>query len=116
VIVTEVATAIGIATVVVSPLPVALTVLAPLGVALNGTSSVLYGTVADLVSAERRSRAYGLYYTITLGSSALAPTLYGLVSDAAGVPATLGLVASVVLITVPLALVLRTKLAGGPPR
>jgi MFS transporter, FSR family, fosmidomycin resistance protein len=111
VILTEVATAVGIAAVVVAPLPVALAVLAPLGVALNGTSSVLYGTVADLVSAHRRSRAYGLYYTITLGASALAPTVYGLVSDAAGVTATLGLVASIVLLTVPLALVLRSALA-----
>ena len=111
VILTEVATAVGIAAVVVAPLPVALAVLAPLGVALNGTSSVLYGTVADLVSAHRRSRAYGLYYTITLGASALAPTVYGLVSDAASVTATLGLVASIVLLTVPLALVLRSALA-----
>jgi len=73
---------------------------------------VLYGTVADLVSADRRSRAYGLYYTITLGASALAPTLYGVISDLAGVTPTLLLVAALVLVTVPLALVLRTALAA----
>ncbi len=112
VILTEVATAVGIAVVVAAPLPIALAALAPLGVALNGTSSVLYGTVADLVSAHRRSRAYGLYYTITLGASALAPTVYGLVSDSAGVTATLVLVASIVLLTVPLALALRSALAA----
>jgi len=111
VILTEVATAVGIATVVGAPQPLALAVLPPLGVALNGTSSVLYGTVADLVSAHRRSRAYGLYYTITLGASALAPTLYGLVSDAVGVTPTLVLVATLVLVTVPLALALRAALA-----
>jgi FSR family fosmidomycin resistance protein-like MFS transporter len=111
VILTEVATAVGIAAVVAAPLPVALAVLAPLGIALNGTSSVLYGTVADLVSAQRRSRAYGLYYTITLGASALSPTVYGLVSDAAGVTATLLVVASLVLVTVPLALTLHSALA-----
>src|SRR5262249_41138489 len=112
VILTEVATAVGIAAAAGAPLLVALAVLAPLGVALNGTSSVLYGTVADLVSAERRSRAYGLYYTITLGASALSPTIYGMVSDAVGVTATLLVVASVVLLTVPLALVLRTAIAS----
>jgi len=112
VILTEVATALGIAAVLAAPLPIALSVLAPLGIALNGTSSVLYGTVADLVSAQRRSRAYGLYYTITLGASALAPTAYGLVSDAAGVTVTLGLVSSIVLLTVPLALSLRAALAA----
>ena len=112
VIVTEVATAAGIAAVVASPLPVALAVLGPLGIALNGTSSVLYGTVADLVSAERRSRAYGLYYTVTLGASALSPTIYGLVSDSVGVTVTLLVVASLVLVTVPLALGLRSALAS----
>jgi FSR family fosmidomycin resistance protein-like MFS transporter len=111
VMLTEVATALGIATVVWTPLPLALAILAPLGIALNGTSSVLYGTVAELVSADRRSRAYGLYYTVTLGASALAPTIYGLVSDAAGVTPTLLVVALLVLGTVPLALVMRTALA-----
>jgi FSR family fosmidomycin resistance protein-like MFS transporter len=112
VIFTEAATAAGIATIIVAPLPVALAALVPLGVALNGTSSVLYGTVADLVMAERRSRAYGLYYTLSVGCSAAAPTLYGIVGDLVGVPATLGIVATVVLATVPLCLVLRPAVAA----
>jgi len=115
VILTEVATAIGIAAVVVAPLPVALAVLPLLGIGLNGTSSVLYGTVADLVSAHRRSRAYGLYYSITLGASALAPTLYGMLSDGVGVALTLATVSAVTLVAVPLALVLRPALAATPP-
>jgi MFS-type transporter involved in bile tolerance (Atg22 family) len=73
-------------------------------VALNGTSSVLYGTVADLVSSERRSRAYGLYYTATIAASALAPTIWGFVGDVTGVPTTLTMVALVVLTTIPLCL------------
>ena len=112
VVLTEIATTLGILTVVAAPLPVAMAALVPLGIALNGTSSVLYGTVADLVSSERRSRAYGLYYTLTIGASALAPTLWGLVGDAAGVPATLTMVAIVVLVTVPLCLVLRPAVAA----
>jgi MFS family permease len=112
VVLTETATTVGILTVVAAPLPVALAALVPLGIALNGTSSVLYGTVADLVSSERRSRGYGLYYTLTIGASALAPTAWGLVGDAAGVPTTLTLVALVVLVTVPLCLVLRPAVAA----
>jgi MFS family permease len=107
VVLTEIATTVLILTVVAAPLPLAMGVLAPLGVALNGTSSVLYGTVADLVSSERRSRAYALYYSLTIGASALAPTVWGFVSDAAGVPPTLTLVSVVVLVTVPLCLRLR---------
>jgi MFS transporter, FSR family, fosmidomycin resistance protein len=107
VVLTEAATTALILVVVIAPLPIAIGVLIPLGIALNGTSSVLYGTVADLVSSERRSRAYALYYSLTIGASALAPTLWGLVSDAAGVHTTLTAVALVVLVTVPLCLVLR---------
>jgi FSR family fosmidomycin resistance protein-like MFS transporter len=112
VILTEAATAAGIVTIIVAPLPVALATLVPLGVALNGTSSVLYGTVADLVMAERRSRAYGLYYTLSVGCSALAPTFYGIVGDVIGVAGTLGIVASIVLVTLPLCLVLRPAVAA----
>jgi len=112
VVITEAATTVLILTVVGAPLPIALAVLIPLGIALNGTSSVLYGTVADLVSTERRSRAYGLYYTVSVGASALAPTVWGLVGDAGGVSLTLSLVALVVLTTIPLCLVLRPAVAA----
>ena len=112
VILTEAATALGILVIIAAPLPVALVALLPMGVALNGTSSVLYGTVADLVMAERRSRAYGLYYTLSVGASALAPTVYGLIGDAVGVSATLGIVSTVVLVTVPLCLVLRPAVSA----
>jgi FSR family fosmidomycin resistance protein-like MFS transporter len=112
VVITEAATTALILSVVAAPLPIALAVLIPLGIALNGTSSVLYGTVADLVSSERRSRAYGLYYTVSVGASALAPTVWGVVGDAGGVPLTLSLVALVVLTTIPLCLVLRPAVAA----
>lgn len=112
VVLTETLTAAGILTIIAAPLPVALAVLLPFGVALNGTSSVLYATVADLVTPERRSRAYGLYYTLSIGGSALAPAVYGAVSDLVGVAATLGVVAAAVLVTVPLCLALRAAVAA----
>ena len=60
-----------------------------LGLVLNGTSSVLYATVAELVTPEGRSRGYALYYTAVLGTGALAPLFCGLLSDAAGLPSAL---------------------------
>jgi len=84
-------------------------------VVLNGTSSVLYGTVAELVAPERRSRAYGLFYTIGIGSGAAAPPAFGLLSDWAGVPVTLRVIAALVLVTLPLAGALRPALATTPP-
>src|SRR5438132_11853691 len=111
VVLTAAATAGGIALVVVAPLPVVLAILLPLGIALNGTSSVLYATVADLVTVDRRSRAYGLYYTLSVGASSSAPTVYGLLGDAVGVGPTLMVVALVVLVTIPLCLALRASVA-----
>jgi MFS transporter, FSR family, fosmidomycin resistance protein len=111
VVLTEAATALGILALIPSPLPVALAILPLMGVALNGTSSVLYGTVADLVTADRRSRAYGLYYTVTIMSSALAPSVYGVIGDVVGVSTTLVVVSAMVLTTIPLCLVLRPSVA-----
>jgi MFS family permease len=81
-----------------------------IGFALNGTSSVLYGSVPDFVSPEKHQRAFGIFYTGTIGSGALSPMLYGLVGDRIGVSLTLGVVAAAVLLTVPLALLLRPAL------
>jgi MFS transporter, FSR family, fosmidomycin resistance protein len=54
---------------------------------LNGTSSVLYGTVPELTPPNRTERAFALFYTGTIGAGAGAPVLYGFLGDASG-PAT----------------------------
>ncbi len=112
VVITEVVTALGIVAIVAAPLTVTLLILIPLGIALNGTSSVLYATVADLVVPARRSRAYGLYYTIAIGASAVAPFIYGVMGDLVGVPVTLTVIAAVVLATLPLCVTLRPVIAA----
>jgi FSR family fosmidomycin resistance protein-like MFS transporter len=101
--VTEGATAAGILALLPLPLFAGLAVLPLIGVALNGTSSVLYGTVPELVAPERRQRAFSIFYTGGVGAGALAPVLYGLLGDLASVPAMMTLVAAVVLVTLPLA-------------
>jgi len=110
VIATECATSIGILALLPLPLEYGLIILPLIGVALNGTSSVLYGTVAELVPGERRARAFGIFYTCTIGAGAIAPSVYGLFSDRVGVPTTLVTVALVVLLVLPLTLTLRPAL------
>jgi MFS family permease len=112
---TEGLTAAGIVALVPLSLPVALAVLPAIGVALNGTSSVLYGTVPELVPPERRARAFSVFYTGTIGSGALSPVVYGVISDLASVPAMMGVVAAVVLLTLPLAWMLGPALARQGP-
>ena len=100
--VTEGLTAAGILILLPLPLMAGLAVLPLIGMALNGTSSVLYGTVPELVAAERRQRAFSIFYTGGVGAGALAPVLYGFASDLADVPTMMLLVAAVVLLTLPL--------------
>ena len=102
-LVTEGLTAAGILVLLPLPLIWGLAVLPLIGMALNGTSSVLYGTVPELVAPERRQRALGVFYTGGVGAGALAPVLYGLASDLADVPTMMLLVAAIVLTTLPLA-------------
>jgi FSR family fosmidomycin resistance protein-like MFS transporter len=110
VILTECATSAGILALLPLPLDGGLILLPLIGMALNGTSSVLYGTVAELVPGERRARAFGIFYTCTIGAGAIAPFLYGLFSDRVGVPTALVTVALVVLLVLPLTLALRPAL------
>jgi MFS transporter, FSR family, fosmidomycin resistance protein len=101
--VTEGLTAAGILVLLPLPLTAGLAVLPLIGMALNGTSSVLYGTVPELVVPHRRQRAFSIFYTGGVGAGALAPVLYGFASDLADVPTMMMLVAAVVLVTLPLA-------------
>jgi predicted MFS family arabinose efflux permease len=68
--------------------------------------------VPDLVAPEKRTRAFGIFYTGTIGAGAVSPALYGLLGDAVGVPSALIAVAAVVLVTLPLTLMLRPALAA----
>jgi len=109
-ILTEVATAAGIVALLPLSLRASMLLLPLVGIALNGTSSVLYGTVPELVPAARRARAFGVFYTLTIGAGALSPSLYGMLGDAIGVPRTFGVIAAVVLLVLPLTLGLRPAL------
>ena len=112
VIVTEISTALCIWSILTLPLTASL-VLAPiLGIALNGTSSVLYGSVPELVPEGKRNQAFAIFYTATIGAGAISPFIYGLLSDMIGITATVTIVAFVVLATLPLTFILRGKMAS----
>ncbi len=107
---TEGLTAAGILALVPLPLAAGLAVLPLIGVALNGTSSVLYGTVPELVAPEKRQRAFSIFYTGGIGAGALSPVLFGMASDLADVPVMMMLIALFVLLTLPLTWALRPSL------
>jgi len=107
---TEGLTTAGIVAILPLPLEVVLVLLPVIGIALNGTSSVVYGSVPDLVEPAKRSRAFSIFYTGTIGSGAVSPAIYGWIGDDIGVTKMLAIVAGLCLITVPLAFALRPAL------
>jgi FSR family fosmidomycin resistance protein-like MFS transporter len=115
VIMTEAGTTALILAVLALPLVPSMVLLPLLGVMLNGTSSVLYGTVPELVTNQKVERAFALFYSGTLGSSALAPVLYGRLGDAAGPAWATAAAAVTALGVVPLILVLSPRLASFTP-
>ena len=113
VILTETGTALAILAVLAMPLEPALALLPVLGLMLNGTSSVLYGTVPDLAPGGRVDHAFALFYTFTLGGSALAiPLLYGRIGDVVGPAWAATAAAATALAVVPLVLALSPRLSA----
>jgi MFS family permease len=99
---TETLTAVGILSLTFFPLSVIWVILPFVGIVLNGTSSVLYATVAEIISPKARSRGYGLYYAITLGCGAISPIFYGFLTEFLGLSLTIMSIGLMVLLTLPL--------------
>ena len=112
VVATEAATALLMAATLLLPLTPMFVVLPLLGIVLNGTSSVLYGTVPDLAPKGDTGRAFALFYTGVIGSGGLAPIAYGAIADHSS--RTIGILAaaSTAAVIVPLVLALRPVLEG----
>jgi MFS family permease len=110
VVVTEAATALLITATLLLPLAPMLALLPLLGIVLNGTSSVLYGTVPDLAPKGDVGRAFALFYTGVIGAGGLAPIAYGAIADHSS--RTVGILAAALTaaIIVPLVLALRPAL------
>jgi MFS transporter, FSR family, fosmidomycin resistance protein len=113
VLLTEAGTAVAILAVLVLPLAGILALLPVVGLLLNGTSSVLYGTVPELAPAGRTEKAFAIFYTGTIGASATAPILFGILGDAVGAHAAIIATAITAAVILPLAIALAPRLPAG---
>lgn len=113
VVATEIATAMLITATLFLPLAPMLAVLPLLGIVLNGTSSVLYGTVPDLAPKGDVGRGFALFYTGVIGAGGLAPIAYGAIADHSSRTVGILAAASTAAVIVPLILALRRALEGG---
>ena len=114
IVITEVATALGIVAAIVAPMGVLWVLLAPIGLALNGTSSALYAAAGELAHEERQARAFGLFYTVTTAASAAAPIMVGALGDAVDLAFSSAIVAAWVAAATPVALALRSLKRDAP--
>jgi len=107
VVATETATTALILVLLPLSLTPALALLPIVGLMLNGTSSVLYGTIPEFVTVERRTHAFAVFYTGGSVAGATSPFLFGLLGDTIGLQPALAGVGALALLTVPLVWALR---------
>lgn len=110
VVATEAATAMLIAATLFTPLAAMLLILPLLGIVLNGTSSVLYGTVPELAPDGNNARAFAIFYTSVIGSGGVAPIVYGAIADHSNQTAGVLAAAGTAALIIPLVLALRPAL------
>jgi MFS family permease len=115
VLLTEAGTAVAILAVLVLPLAPMLALLPVVGLLLNGTSSVLYGTVPELAAAGRTEKAFAIFYTGTIGAGATAPILFGILGDVVGSHGALMATAITAAAILPLAVALAPRLPATEP-
>jgi len=82
-----------------------------LGVVLNGTSSVLYGSVPELADGDT-GKAFAIFYTSVSGAGGIAPILYGMIADHSNQTAGILASAATAALVVPLVLMLRPHLSN----
>jgi len=112
IVITEIATAVGIFATLALPGVGAFLLLPLLGIVLQGTSSVLYATVGEFVEPERLPRTFGFFYTIGSICGIVAPLGFGLLGDRFGVGAAIATMGVLILLTVPLAALLKPRYAA----
>ena len=106
----EIVSAAAILAVLAAPAMVAFCLLPLAGVVLQGSSSITYGTVGDLVDERRQSRGFALVYTLSSAAAIAGPIAFGLVSDGFGIETAMIAMAVVVALPALLAPLLRGAL------
>lgn len=106
--ITELATGCGILATLTLPGAASFFLLPLIGVVLNGTSSVLYGSIGDYVDHEHLSRVFGVFYTMGSISGIVASLGYGLMGDSYGIETSIAVIGFASFLAVPLALLLRS--------
>ena len=106
----ELLTAIGILLVFYAQGNVSFFLLPLVGVFLQGSSSITYGTVSNLVHTKQQSRGFSIIYTIASSASFVGPAIFGLIIDLLGFKVMMTIMATLALVTLPLCYLLKLAL------
>lgn len=90
-------TALGLVVLVFASSTAAFILLPVLGIVLQGTSSITYVIVNDLIHPERTARGYSLIYTTTSAAAVIGPFGFGLIGDRYGIETTMLVMAFVAI-------------------
>ena len=108
----QVLTAVGLCCVVVAPGWTGLVLLAPLGIVAQGSTSITYGIVDDLIDPRRTARGYALMYGSTGIAAAVGPFLFGVAGDLYGIEiAVLAMAVTALIAIAPTALLPKRLIA-----
>jgi MFS family permease len=94
-------TALGLVLAIAAPAWLAFVLLLPLGVVTQGSTTITYGLVPDLIHPRRMARGYAIMYSSTSFAAALGPWLFGLVGDRFGISGAMLAMALVAVLAVP---------------
>ena len=94
------ATAAGLIAVMVLPPVAAFLALPVLGMVLQGSTSITYGAIADIIRSDRRSRGFAMVYSVTSVAAIIGPAAFGLVSDHWGLDQAMVVMAGISLLAI----------------
>ena len=103
------ATALGIVAVALGTPMAAFALLPVLGMFLQGSTSITYGAIADLISSNRQSRGFAMIYTVSSLSAIVGPTVFGVLSDYSGLGTAMLAMAAISLLAIPPSLLLKVR-------
>lgn len=74
------------------------------GFMVNGTSTVIYTTIATTIKPEARGSGYGLFFTIYLIAEAIGPMMFGLIGDTWGLSMVFIVLSLISTLIIPIAI------------
>ncbi len=102
----QILTIVGIAALIVLPAGILYILLPLIGLVVQGSSTVTYGSIADLIDQGRQSRGFALIYSVSTAASVVGTFVFGLIADHEGLTTALWILALVVVVTLPFGLTL----------